>query len=273
VLGGLAREQVCTYMCPWPRIQGAMFDADSLLVTYRGYRGEPRGPHKKNEPWEGRGDCVDCNQCVAVCPMGIDIRDGPQLECIQCALCIDACDEIMTKVGRPQKLIAYDTFRNLDAASHGERAPIRIIRPRTILYSAVLALVTVILLLALSAKSVLDVTVQADRNPLFVKLSDGSIRNSYTIRILNKLYESRTYSLGIEGLAGAEFSILGLEGDAASKIEVAPDDLRTLKAFVTVPPEAVKAIEDGRAPFSFIVRDVADGTEISSETAFRGPDQ
>ncbi|HKJ61503.1 MAG TPA: cytochrome c oxidase accessory protein CcoG [Hyphomicrobiales bacterium] len=273
VLGGIAREQVCTYMCPWPRIQGAMFDADSLLITYRGYRGEPRGPHKKNEPWEGRGDCIDCNQCVAVCPMGIDIRHGPQLECIQCALCIDACDEIMTKIGRPPKLIAYDTFRNLDAASHGDRARIQIIRPRTILYSAALALVVIIMAFALSAKSVLDVNVQADRNPLFVKLSDGSIRNSYTVRILNKLYETRTYSLSIEGLPQAKFSILGMENGSALEIDVSPDNLRTLKAFVTLPPEAAKTIEDGHAPFAFVVRDLADGTQTSRETAFRGPDE
>ena len=273
VLGGIAREQVCIYMCPWPRIQGAMFDADSLLITYRGYRGEPRGPHKKKETWEGRGDCIDCNQCVAVCPMGIDIRHGPQLECIQCALCIDACDEIMDRVGRPRKLIAYDTFRNLDAASHGDRAPIRIIRPRTILYSAVLAVVGVVMLFALSAKSVLDVNVQADRNPLFVRLSDGSIRNSYTVRILNKLYETRTYNLSIEGLPQAKFSILGMESNGPLKIDVAPDNLRTLKAFVTLPPEAVNKIKDGHEPFSFVVRDVADDTETSRGTAFRGPDK
>ncbi len=102
LLGGIAREQVCIYMCPWPRIQSAMFDKDSLLISYRGYRGEPRGPHKKGQTWEGRGDCIDCKACVAVCPMGIDIRDGVQLECIQCALCIDACDEIMDRVERPQ---------------------------------------------------------------------------------------------------------------------------------------------------------------------------
>ncbi len=93
LLGGLAREQVCTYMCPWPRIQGAMFDADSLLITYRGFRGEPRGSYKKGQSWEGRGDCIDCGQCVAVCPAGIDIRNGAQLECIACGLCIDACDD------------------------------------------------------------------------------------------------------------------------------------------------------------------------------------
>jgi len=271
VLGGLAREQVCTYMCPWPRIQGAMFDEDSLLVTYRGYRGEPRGPHKKGESWDGRGDCIACNQCVAVCPMGIDIRDGPQLECIQCALCIDACDEIMDKVGRPRKLIAYDTFRNLDAASHGERAPIRMIRPRTLLYAAALGVVTVIMIIALSAKTVLDITVRADRNPLFVTLSDGSIRNSYTLRILNKQHEARTFSLSLDGLPEARFSLLGRSDEGAPTVNVAPDDVSTFKAFITVPQETAREL-GSQTPFEFIVRDQADGTQSSREAIFRGPE-
>ena len=114
VLAGTMREQVCTYMCPWPRIQGALIDKEALSVTYRVDRGEPRGRHKKGESWEGRGDCIDCKACVAACPMGIDIRDGDQLECINCALCIDACDDIMAKIGRPKGLIAYDSQDNVD---------------------------------------------------------------------------------------------------------------------------------------------------------------
>lgn len=270
LLGGIAREQVCIYMCPWPRIQGAMFDADSLLISYRGYRGEPRGRHKKGESWEDRGDCIDCNQCIAACPVGIDIRHGPQLECIQCALCIDACDEIMDKIGRPRKLIAYDTFRNLDAASHGERAPIRLIRPRTLLYTAALMVVVVVMMIALSAKTVLDVNVQADRNPLFVTLSDGSIRNSYTIRILNKLYETRNFSLELSGLPDASLTLLGLDEEGSKNIEVAPDNLRTLKAFVTVPRDSIKQM-DSQTSFSFLVHDQSDGTETSRESVFRGP--
>lgn len=271
VLGGLAREQVCIYMCPWPRIQGAMFDADSLLVTYRGYRGEPRGPHKKGESWEGRGDCIDCKQCVAVCPTGIDIRHGPQLECIQCALCIDACDEIMEKIGRPKKLIAYDTFRNLDAASHGDREPMRLIRPRTILYASAFAFVGAIMVMGLMTKTVLEVTIQADRNPLFVKLSDGGIRNSYTVRVLNKLHETRSLSLSVFGLPQAKFSLLGIEANGAPRIEVEPNGVRTLKAFVTLPPGASGVIDDGQEPFSIVVRDLGNGTETSRETIFRGP--
>ena len=158
LLGGIAREQVCIYMCPWPRIQGAMFDTDSLLISYRGYRGEPRGPHKKGQTWEGRGDCIDCKACVAVCPTGIDIRDGAQLECIQCALCIDACDEIMDRIERPRGLVAYDTFKNLDV-SHQERAPLRLVRPRTILYAAVMALVAAIMLWAWLHRTTMEISV------------------------------------------------------------------------------------------------------------------
>jgi polyferredoxin len=204
--------------------------------------------------------------------MGIDIRDGPQLECIQCALCIDACDGIMEKVGRPPKLIAYDTFRNLDAASQGARAPMRIIRPRTLLYAGALLLVTVIMFIALSAKTVLDVNVQADRNPLFVQLSDGGVRNSYTVRILNKQYETRSFSLAIEGLPQARLTLLGTDAGGTPGIDVAPDDLRTLKAFVTVPRETARTL-GSQTEFEFVVRDLADGTETSRKTVFRGPEK
>jgi cytochrome c oxidase accessory protein FixG len=273
LLGGLAREQVCTYMCPWPRIQGAMFDADSLLITYRSYRGEPRGAHKKNEGWEGRGDCIDCKQCVAVCPMGIDIRHGPQLECIQCALCIDACDDIMTKVGRPPKLIAYDTFRNLDAASHGDRAPIKLMRPRIVLYSAMLVGVAAILLIALSSRSVLDVNVLRDRNPLFVQLADGGLRNGYTIKLLNKTYETRSFALSADGLEGARLTIVGADGEDAAKLAVAPDGLRAIKAYVTLPKEAASRLPAAQNPLIFVVRDLGDGSQTRHSTTFRGPEK
>ena len=271
LLGGLAREQVCTYMCPWPRIQGAMFDEDSLLITYRGWRGEPRGAHKKGESWEGRGDCIDCKQCVAVCPMGIDIRHGPQMECIQCALCIDACDDIMAKVGRPAKLIAYDTFRNLDAASHGDRAPIRLIRARTILYSSMLVAVVAVMVVALSNRSVLDVNVLRDRNPLFVRLADGGLRNGYTIKLLNKTYSTRSYALTVEGLVGAKLTIIGTEGEDAAKLAVAPDDLRAIKAYVTLRGPEADRLAAAQMPLGFVVRDLGDGSETRQSTTFRGP--
>src|SRR5207247_11172431 len=145
---------------------------------------------------------------VAVCPMGIDIRNGVQLECIQCALCVDACDDIMQRIDRPQGLIAYDTFRNLDAASHHARAPLRIVRPRTLLYAALIAVVCAAVLGAWLNRSVLDVSVLHDRNPVFVQLSDGSLRNAFTVKILNKMHAARTFRIATEGLKGAELSVV-----------------------------------------------------------------
>jgi len=270
LLGGIAREQVCIYMCPWPRIQAAMFDRDSLLISYRGYRGEPRGLHKKGQSWEGRGDCIDCKACVAVCPMGIDIRDGVQLECIQCALCIDACDDIMHRIDRPDGLIAYDTFRNLDAASHHERAPLRIIRPRTILYASLITLVAAIMLGAWLNRSVLDVSVLHDRNPVYVQLSDGSLRNGYTVKILNKLHATRSFRLSTEGLEGAKLSIVGFNGSEA-KIDVVPDNLRALRVLLTLPHDAHEELEGASVPFRFVVTDTANGEVIYHDATFRGP--
>ncbi len=220
---------------PGRAFRGRCSTPNSLLITYRGFRGEPRGAHKKGDSWEGRGDCVDCGQCVAVCPAGIDIRNGSQLECIQCALCIDACDEIMAKVGRPAKLIAYDTYRNLQEEAHGGRVPIRLVRPRTLLYAGLFALVVCLMLFGLSQKTVLDVNVVPDRNPLFVQLQDGGIRNGYTVRLMNKRQEPRSFKLSIDGMPEAKIAIVGVDGDDPL-IEVKSDDLRSLKAYVTIPP-------------------------------------
>lgn len=134
-MDGIAREQVCISMCPWPSFQGAMLDRDPLFITYRDFRGEPRGAYRKGQSWEGRGDCIDCKACIAVCPMGIDIRHGTQLECIQCGLCIDACNEIMDKVGRPKALIAYDTDRSLESEAKSGGLQLNLIRPRTMIFA------------------------------------------------------------------------------------------------------------------------------------------
>ena len=271
VLGGFAREQVCTYMCPWPRIQGAMCDADSFLVSYRPYRGEPRGTHKKGQSWDGRGDCIDCNQCVAVCPMGIDIRDGAQLECIQCALCIDACNSVMTKVDRPNLLIAYDTFHNLDAAAKGTGTRTRIVRPRIVLYSGLIALLSVLLLYALLARSDVSVTLEPDRNPLFVRLSDNSIRDGYTLKILNKRQVPRQFTLGINGLPGATVSVLGQEGDPHALIVDPADTLVALRVYIAMAPAALKLLPGNAVNFEFRLADVADGSIARHSAVFRKP--
>jgi cytochrome c oxidase accessory protein FixG len=271
LLGGIAREQVCTFMCPWPRIQGAMFDQHSLLVSYRDWRGEERGPHKRGESWEGRGDCIDCKQCVAVCPAGIDIRDGGQLECIQCALCIDACNSIMDRIERPRGLIAYDTIDNLEAAGKGKTSPVKLLRPRILLYSGLIVLVGAIMLVALWNRTILEVNVLRDRNPLFVALSDGSIRNGYTLKILNKRHEERSFRVGTKGLLGATLRIVGFEKDTDPTITVVPDDLRAMRIYVTLPEASVQNLKDGVTEFDFVVTDLGDTSTVRNDTTFRSP--
>ncbi len=272
VLGGLAREQVCIYMCPWPRIQGAMVDHESLLVTYKDNRGEPRGPIRKSEVKRTTGDCIDCKACVAVCPMGIDIRDGAQLECIQCALCIDACDEIMEKVGRPTRLIAYNTIANQEAEAKGSTAPVKYVRARTLLYLGLIALVGLIMLATLFNRSILDANVIADRNPLFVRLANGDIRNGFTIKILNKLHEPRTFTVGIEGLPpNAKLLVVGQEQAAEPSIVVPTDVLSEARAFVSVPNADLSKLVSETEPFFFVVKDKASGTVTKRKATFRRP--
>jgi cytochrome c oxidase accessory protein FixG len=265
-LGAIAREQVCIYMCPWPRIQGAMFDEDSYLISYRDFRGEPRGSHKKGLDWEGRGHCIDCNQCVAVCPMGIDIRDGGQLECIQCALCIDACDSVMDKVGLPRGLISYDTYRQLAARAADGAVKTRIFRPRTIVYAALIVVIGIVMTVALASRGVLDINVLRDRNPVYVTLSDGSIRNGYTIKILNKRREERTFEITADGLVGARVTAVDLEPPV--RFSVKPDKLRSVKVFVTAPSDPARGASH---PLALTVRDFGDDTSVRYESSFKGP--
>lgn len=255
-LAGTMREQVCTYMCPWPRIQAAMTDRDALNVTYRVDRGEPRGPHKKNESWDGRGDCIDCKQCVAVCPMGIDIRDGAQLECIQCALCIDACDDIMRKVDRPTGLITYETDDNVDRFQRGEKAVYKFIRPRTVVYGVAFAIVAAIMLAALLNRSELELNSQRDRNPNFVILSDGSVRNGYNLKVVNKANEPRTLTLSIEGDPQIETRLLGAADDAPMQLRVDADRTQDFVIYLTLP---ASAIDGARETFNFRVTDTQTG--------------
>jgi cytochrome c oxidase accessory protein FixG len=234
-LGGLMREQVCTYMCPWPRIQAAMTDNEALSVTYRRDRGEPRGHHKKGQSWEGRGSCIDCNQCVAACPMGIDIRDGAQLECINCGLCIDACDEVMVKIGLPEGLIAYDTEANVLRRLQGKPARFHFVRGRTVLYAVVLAVVGTVMLLSLSFRHTLDMDVLRDRNPDFVTLADGAVRNGYTIKLMNRDEQPRDLHLSVSGIRARQVNVEGVGAiNGAVSLPVEADKVRTLRVLVTV---------------------------------------
>jgi len=240
--GGLMREQVCTYMCPWPRIQAAMTDSEALCVTYRRDRGEPRGAHKKGDSWEGRGSCIDCNQCVAVCPMGINIRDGAQLECINCGLCIDACDDVMGKIGQPKRLIAYDTEANVLRRLHGEAPRYRFVRPRTILYAGVLAGVSAVMLLTLTTRHTLDLDVMRDRNPDYVQLADGAVRNAYTLKLMNRHGQARTLRLEVSGIKARQVRLIG-DGEIkpSVRLRVDADKVRTVRVLVTVAPQDLAA--------------------------------
>jgi cytochrome c oxidase accessory protein FixG len=257
---GHMREQVCVYMCPWPRIQAALTDEWALNVTYRYDRGEPRTSLKKAQELHAKGqpagDCVDCNQCVAVCPTGIDIRDGAQLGCIMCGLCIDACDHVMSKVGRTTRLIAYDNDINIKRRLQGKPSIYRLVRPRTVAYAAIIVVVSGIMLYSLLTRNPVGLSVVHDRNPLFVPLKDGSIRNAATVHVLNKRNAARTYRLRVDGLPNASVRVVGVDADqtGAELIAVGPDQTRELRVLVTVPPGTKL---ERSTPVSFRITDTA----------------
>ncbi len=266
-LAGFMREQVCVYMCPWPRIQAALTDEWALNVTYSYDRGEPRMSAKKAEDLRVQGlpagDCVDCYQCVAVCPTGIDIRDGSQLECIQCGLCIDACDTVMAKIGRPAGLVAYDNDVNIKRRLEGKSEVFKLVRGRTVVYTALIAAVGMIMLYTLVTRSFLDINVLHDRNPLFVTLSDGSVRNAYTMQFLNKRNYDRTVSLNVEGLPQVQVTAVGDDPavDGRPLIKVGPDRTREVRVLLTVPRDTKL---QNSTPVTFRITDVVGG-----ETAHR----
>lgn len=238
LMAGYAREQVCTYMCPYARFQSAMFDPDTLIIGYDPVRGEPRGKHKKGEPWDGRGHCVDCTACVQVCPMGIDIRKGLQMECIACGLCIDACDEIMAKVELPKGLIRYDTDRNFKLLAEGKpEQKFRLTRARTFYYLAIMGLVGGVMLNALLTRKPLELHVLHDRNPLYVTLSDGTVRNGYDIKILNKTNEDKTFSVSISGLKDAVLSVKTAGDVTSASLPVESGGVGSYHVFVTAPKD------------------------------------
>ncbi len=264
LMAGFAREQVCTFMCPYARFQSAMFDKDTLIIGYNKERGEPRGKHKKGADWTGLGDCIDCHACVHVCPTGIDIRDGLQMECIACGLCADACDEIMDKVGLPRQLIAYDTERRSEQRARGETPePFKIFRMRTLYYSLVILIVGSLMLNALINRDLMDLTVLHDRNPLFVQLSNGNIRNGYDLKILNKSHEHKTFSLSVSGVEGAEMTLNSAGNITTDNIYVPADSVGKYKVFVQAPKPA-----EGHKDIIFTLKDLSDGTVDEYQSRF-----
>ncbi len=275
VLAGFAREQVCLYMCPWPRIQAGLTDEYALNVTYRVDRGEPRASLKKARTLrdEGRpaGDCVDCDQCVAVCPTGVDIREGPSMGCIQCGLCIDACDNVMRKISRPTGMIAYDTDINIDRRAEGlpELKP-RIVRPRTIVYVALIVGVAGAMGFTLATRRSLGCDVMHDRNPIYVMLSDGSIRNVYTVRVLNPKGYERKFDLSLAGLPSGKLAVMG-ETDAGAggaAVVAPPNQTLELRVTVTTPPDAQLPQS---TPIQMVLTDARTGEKVTTRDYFKAP--
>jgi len=273
-LAGWMREQVCVYMCPWPRIQAALTDEYALNVTYRYDRGEPRASLKKaaalHEHGQPAGDCIDCLQCVHVCPTGVDIRGGSNLGCIQCGLCIDACDAVMEKIGRATRLIAYDTDMNIKRRQQGLAAVYNPLRTRTVLYAVIIALVGGLMTYTLATRRNDGLDVIHDRNPLVVRLADGALRNGYTIRILNKTLSAQSYALKVTGLPLSEIEVIGSEGNSGGNplIYVGPDQSREMRVLVTTHQE----LEPGASiPLTFIVTPQAGGTAANAADHFLGP--
>ncbi|OHC76258.1 MAG: cytochrome c oxidase accessory protein CcoG [Rhodospirillales bacterium RIFCSPLOWO2_12_FULL_58_28] len=270
VFAGMLREHFCIYMCPWLRFQGAMFDEDSLLVTYEEWRGEPRGVAKVGSSFDGRGHCINCSKCVLVCPTGIDIRNGQQVECIGCALCIDACNGVMNKFGLPPGLITYDCETTQVARAKGQLKKSRLLRPRTAAYAIILVLIAGYMSYDFISRKNLAINVQADRSPLFVSLSDGSIRNGYTFKILNMENESRNFTLSTRGIKDAALHVIGNEVDEADTVNLAvgPDKVGAFRVFI----RAVRKNLSGKATaVTFLLKDKKTGEVFEHNAKVRGP--
>ena len=236
LFAGFMREQVCKYMCPYARFQSVMFDPDTLIITYDPERGETRGVRKKgvDPKAAGLGDCVDCGQCVTVCPTGIDIRNGLQYECIGCAACIDVCDQVMDKVGLPRGLIRYST-ENAMAQHLGKKEILgHIVRPRILLYTAILILICGMAAWFLAHRIPLKVDIIRDRSVLAREADDGRIENVYMLQIMNTEERDHRYRISVDGLPGAEIA-----GDA--EVDATAAGLTSFNTVVRVPPEAGKS--------------------------------
>ena len=245
---GWMREQVCKYMCPYARFQSAMFDRDTLIVTYDTARGEGRGSRPRSDTpaqyqAKGLGDCIDCTLCVQVCPTGIDIRNGLQYECISCSACIDVCDSVMDKMNYPRGLIRNSTQNGLEQNLSRSQMFRRILRPRVLLYTAVLAILSVGMLWSLLARPLFKVDVVRDRGAIARMVGQGQIENVYRLQIMNATEHGQKYTLAVTGIEGAR-----IVSDAQVVVDAA--SARWLPVRVQAPPGAASA---GSHPITFVV--------------------
>jgi cytochrome c oxidase accessory protein FixG len=256
---GFMREQVCKYMCPYARFQSAMFDKDTLIVTYDEARGEPRGARKKSADLASLnlGSCIDCALCVQVCPTGIDIRNGLQYECIGCGACIDACDEVMEQMGYDKGLVKYTTQNGL--LNRWSRSQIlkRALRPRVLIYSTILFVVIAAVFGSLMLRDTVRVDVMRDRGSLARMVEKGWIENVYRLQIMNATERSQRYAVNVAGLPNAV-----LEGDDNATFALDAAAVRSVAVRVKVPP---MSLTPGSHPIHFVIQNLSAGAD--SETA------
>jgi cytochrome c oxidase accessory protein FixG len=259
---GWMREQVCKYMCPYARFQSAMFDQDTLVVTYDVERGEPRGAGSKSKDRKGMGlgDCVDCGLCVQVCPTGIDIRNGLQYECIGCAACIDACNYVMDRTSLPRNLIRYSTTNVLAQHLTKGQAWGHLARPRVLIYSGILVAIVIGLVTALALRVPLKVDVIRDRGALAREVEDGRVENVYRLQVMNTTESRQRYDLGADGLPG-----LRVASDA--RVEIEPATIRT----VVLRLQADASVAPGAQRIHITVQSPDDpGLRVREKTTFLG---
>jgi cytochrome c oxidase accessory protein FixG len=246
---GFLREQVCKYMCPYARFQSVMFDKDTLIVSYDTERGEPRGSRsRKADPKKlGKGDCIDCGLCVQVCPTGIDIRNGLQYECIGCTACIDVCNGVMEKMNYPRGLIRYATQNGL--ARHLSRAAVlkRVLRPRVLVYSAILLLLLALLATSIALRSPFRVDVVRDRAALARLVDDGQVENVYRLQIMNATEQPQRYRVAVKGLSGIVL-------DGGDTLEVLPAQARWMSVAARVPAHTAAASGPGAHAIEFEIQ-------------------
>ncbi|MEO7150924.1 MAG: cytochrome c oxidase accessory protein CcoG [Burkholderiaceae bacterium] len=245
---GFLREQVCKYMCPYARFQSAMFDRDTLVVSYDTARGDPRGTRGRNADPKalGLGDCIDCGLCVQVCPVGIDIRDGLQYECIACTACIDACDGVMDKMHYPRGLIRYSTENSLVQRLTRAQMFRRVLRPRVLIYGAVLVAIAAGFVVSLSLREPFKVDIVRDRMTLARVVDGGQVENLYRLQLMNATERTQRYHVEVRGIEGASLA-------SASDVEVLPAQARWITLAVRVGPAAAQALGAGAHPIRFDV--------------------
>ena len=260
---GFMREQVCKYMCPYARFQSAMFDRDTLIVSYDAARGEPRGARSRKADSEalGLGACVDCTLCVQVCPTGIDIRKGLQYECISCAACVDACDGVMDKMGYARGLIRFTTQNALAQGWRGRALLRRVLRPRVLVYTGVLAAVSLGLAWSLAMRTPLKVDVVRDRAALSRIAAGGKLENVYRLQVMNATEEPQRYRIRAEGLDGLAVA-------SEPEVAVGPAESRWVAVRLQVP---YGSATPGSHPIEFVIDTVNGQAHVSERSVFLVP--